>query len=68
MSCSNFCRSGRSGSAPTLLRYDICAQLAPLNLYGLAGLSAAMVDGLRALTRVRLAPHRSDEAESADRA
>jgi hypothetical protein len=32
-----------------LLRNDLCAQLAPLNRYGLAGFSSALVDRLRAL-------------------
>ena len=32
-----------------LLRNDLCAQLAPLNRYGLAGFSSALVDGLRAM-------------------
>jgi hypothetical protein len=32
-----------------LSRDDLCAQLAPLDRYGLAEFSAAMVDGLRAL-------------------
>ncbi len=68
MSCSNISQCARSGSAPSLLRSDLCAQLAPLNLYGLAGFSAAVVDGLIALTRLRIAPHRSDEAQSAERA
>ena len=69
MSCSNICRSGRS----VALRRAFCAAISarnsrPLNLYGLAGLSAAVVDGLIALTRLRIAPHRSDEAQSAERA
>ena len=68
MSCSNICRSGRSESAPSLVRSDLCAQLAPLNLYGLPGLSAAVVDGLIALARLRIGPNRSDEAQSAERA
>lgn len=34
---------------PQLLRSDLCAQLAPLNRYGLAGFSSALVDGVRAL-------------------
>ena len=33
----------------TLLQSDLCAQLAPLNRYGLAGLSFALADGVRAL-------------------
>ena len=68
MSCTNICRSGGSGSAPSLVRSDLCAQLAPLNLYGLPGLSAAVVDGLIALTRLRIGPNCSDEAQSAERA
>ena len=32
-----------------LKRADLCAQLAPLNRYGLNDLSSAIVDGLRAL-------------------
>jgi hypothetical protein len=35
-----------------LLRSDLCAQLAPLNLYGLMGLSAVIVGSLIALTRL----------------
>jgi hypothetical protein len=35
--------------ASPLIRSDLCAQLAPLNRYGLAGLSSALVDGLVAL-------------------
>ena len=34
---------------PRLLQSDLCAQLAPLNRYGLAGLSFALADGVRAL-------------------
>ena len=36
-------------SSPAYTRADLCAQLAPLNSYGLSGLSSAIVDGLRAL-------------------
>lgn len=32
-----------------LIRSDLCAELAPLNRYGLTGLSSALVDGLVAL-------------------
>jgi hypothetical protein len=34
---------------PALLHTDLCAQLAPLNRYGLAGLSVALANGVRAL-------------------
>ena len=36
-------------ASPTYTRADLCAQLAPLNSYGLIGLSSAIVGGLRAL-------------------
>ncbi len=42
------CR-GSAQRAPRLIRSDLCAQLAPPNRYGLAGLSSALVDGLVAL-------------------
>ena len=32
-----------------VVRSDLCAQIAPLDRYGLPGFSAALVDGLRAL-------------------
>jgi len=35
--------------APPLVYNDLCAQLAPLDRYGLTGLSRALVDGLVAL-------------------
>jgi hypothetical protein len=38
-----------SHSQSQLTRDDLCAQLAPLERYGLAELSTALVDGLRAL-------------------
>jgi len=41
-------RDGRH-PAPPLLVNDLCAQLAPLDRYGLPGLSSALVDGLVAL-------------------
>ena len=34
---------------PRLLRSDLCAHLAPLDRYGLAGFSSALVDGIRTL-------------------
>ncbi len=36
-------------TSPAYTRSDLCAQLAPLNSYGLNGLSSALVDGLKAL-------------------
>ena len=36
-------------SASRLIRHDLCAQLVPLNRYGLADFSAAVVEGLIAL-------------------
>jgi hypothetical protein len=41
---------GSMRSASLLAHHDLKATLAPLNRYGLAGLSAAIVDGLIALT------------------
>ena len=40
---------GGDRSVPPLIVNDLCAQLAPLNRYGLPALSAAVADGLRAL-------------------
>ena len=40
----------RARPAP-LIRQDLCAQLAPLNSYGLVDFSASLVDGLMALGR-----------------
>ena len=34
---------------PQVVRCDLCAQIAPLERYGLPGLSAALVEGMRAL-------------------
>lgn len=42
------CRGSAQRASP-LIRGDLCAQLAPLNRYGLPGLSSALVDGLVAL-------------------
>ena len=64
-----------SGSAQAV-RSDLCAQIAPLDRYGLAGLSAALVDGLRALfgasrrargRRGRLRPLLTEGGEAAAR-
>jgi hypothetical protein len=35
--------------ASPLIRHDLCAQIAPLDRYGLPGLGAALADGLMAL-------------------
>jgi hypothetical protein len=35
--------------ASRFIRSDLCAQLAPLNRYGVAGVSSALIDGLVAL-------------------
>jgi hypothetical protein len=45
------CR-GSAQQASRLIRSDLCAQLAPLNRYGLTGLSSALIDGLVALVGV----------------
>ncbi len=47
-------------SASRLQVCDLNAQLAPLNLYGLGGIGAAVVDGLLALVRSRAMPHRGE--------
>jgi hypothetical protein len=46
-SSSHTQRTGRGGDS--LIVKDICAQIAPLNRYGLPGLGNAVADGLRAL-------------------
>lgn len=38
--------------AAQVVRCDLCAQVTPLDRYGLPGFSAALVDGLRALFSV----------------
>jgi hypothetical protein len=38
----------RDGESPLIVN-DLCAQLAPLNRYGLPGLGAVMANGARAL-------------------
>ena len=40
---------GGERSVSPLIVTDLCAQLAPLNRYGLPGFSAAVAEGLRAL-------------------
>jgi len=39
----------RTPPVSEVARRDLCAQIVPLDRYGLPGLSAALVDGLRAL-------------------
>jgi hypothetical protein len=46
MPCSH--NAGRSRERPLIVN-DLCAQLVPLNRYGLADLGAAVADGARAL-------------------
>ena len=46
---------------PRLVRSDLCAQLAPLNRYGLAGFTSALVDGARALFGASRRTHHSEE-------
>ena len=46
---------------PRLLRSDLCAQLAPLDRYGLAGFSSALVDGVRALIGASRRTHDAEE-------
>jgi hypothetical protein len=54
-------------SGSRLIRHDLCAQLAPLNTYGLADFSSSLVDGLIALAGAsRKALHRSAGAGAAD--
>ncbi len=52
MLCSqNTHREGGACSSPLIVN-DLCAQLAPLNRYGLPGLGAVVADGARALIGV----------------
>ncbi len=51
-----FLSSRNAPPAPRVLIDDLNAQLAPLDLYGLKGKSAAVVDGLLALAGGRAAP------------
>jgi len=53
----NFPSRDSACSASRLLVCDLNAQLAPLNLYGLGGIGAAVVDGLLAPARPRATPH-----------
>jgi len=46
-------------SGPSLIQYDLCARLAPLDRYGLADFSSALVDVLRALASRSLAALRA---------
>jgi hypothetical protein len=54
----NFPCREHASSASRLQVCDLSAQLAPLDLYGLGGVGAAVVDGLLALARPRATPHR----------
>jgi len=47
----NRSRAGAESPSPLIVN-DLCAQLAPLNRYGLPGLSAAVANGARALVGV----------------
>jgi len=52
MSCSqNTHRAGGAYSSPLIVN-NLCAQLAPLNRYGMPGLGSVFVDGARALIGV----------------
>jgi hypothetical protein len=52
MNCShNTHGSGAALSSPLIVN-NLCAQLAPLNRYGLPGLGAVVADGARALIGV----------------
>jgi hypothetical protein len=52
MLCShNSHRAGDASSSPLIVN-NLCAQLAPLNRYGLPGLGAVVADGARALIGV----------------
>jgi hypothetical protein len=50
MNCSY--NINRAGDSSPLIVNDLCAQLAPLNRYGLPGLGAVVADGARALIGV----------------
>ena len=47
----NRSRGGAESPSPLIVN-DLCAQLAPLNRYGLPGLGAVVADGARALIGV----------------
>jgi hypothetical protein len=49
MHCLQNTDRGRAECASPLLVNDLCAQLAPLNRYGLPGLGAVVARGLRVL-------------------
>ncbi|MGB7975747.1 MAG: hypothetical protein WCF81_15685 [Roseiarcus sp.] len=50
MLCSH--NTHRAGGPSPLIVNDLCAQLAPLNRYGLPGLGAVVAEGARALIGV----------------
>ncbi len=47
--CESNDDNDRARPGAQVVRSDLCAQIAPLDRYGLPGFSAALVDGLRAL-------------------
>ena len=49
MHCSRNIDRGGAGSISPLVVNDLCAQLVPLNRFGLPGLGAAVAEGLRVL-------------------
>ena len=52
MLCSHNSRRAGDASSSPLIVNNLCAQLAPLNRYGLPGLGAVVADGARALIGV----------------
>jgi hypothetical protein len=66
MVCSHSIRRGGEGSCSPLIVNDLCAQLVPLNRYGLPALGAAVADGVRVLlSKVSAKPQRSYPAQGA---
>jgi len=52
MNCTHNTHGGGAASSSPLIVNNLCAQLAPLNRYGLPGLGAVVADGARALIGV----------------
>jgi hypothetical protein len=52
MNCSHNTHGSRAALSSPLIVNNLCAQLAPLNRYGLPGLGAVVADGARALIGV----------------
>jgi hypothetical protein len=66
MVCSHSIRRGGEGSYSPLIVNDLCAQLVPLNRYGLPGLGAAVAEGVRVLlSKVRAKPQKIRAAQGA---